>query len=247
MRTPWPTASLSKDDPCRDVLVRSRETDPPSEIPVVLVHGILGQETLYWNIMRRLLRSEQIHAREITLPSMGFGDLREAAVAFRTELHLLLDRLEADKVDIVAHSAGGLVARYYLKRLTTERPIRRLITLGTPHQGTVAARLLPELGMVGQVKPDSDFLRSLNDDDPTPPPTLYTAVWAGLDGIVVPAENARLPPAPNVENIRLRRTTHWGFLVQPRVGRFLVQELKNGWQGGDRDETGGRGPRAERG
>ncbi len=202
--------------------------------PVVLVHGILGQEILYWNIVKRWLRGHGVVAHEISLPTLALGDLREAAVTFRDKLIKLQHHLDLSEFDVVAHSAGGLVVRYFIQSLQSNEPIRRLITLGTPHQGTTTAKVLPELGMMRQVRPDSEFLTELNASPPKGP-TKYTAVWNPLDGIIIPGVNAKLPDRPNTENILLRGVTHWGYLVQPRVAQFIAHTLERGFVGGDRE------------
>lgn len=202
--------------------------------PVILVHGILGQEMLYWNIVKRWLRGHGVASHEIALPSLAIGDLREAAITFRTKLIQLQHRLDLTEFDVVAHSAGGLVVRYFIQNLQSHKPIRRLITLGTPHQGTNVTQVMPGLGMMGQVRPGSPFLQELNAD-PTPGPTKYTAVWNPLDGVIIPGTSAKLPAARNVENVLLRGVTHWGYLVQPKVARFIADTLEKGFLGGDRE------------
>jgi len=52
----------------------------------------------------------------------------------------------ATEVDLVAHSLGGLIARYYLDRLMPERDVARLIMLGTPNGGSDCASLPAALG-----------------------------------------------------------------------------------------------------
>lgn len=53
----------------------------------------------------------------------------------------------AERVDIVAHSMGGLVARYYIDRLMQARDVDRLIMLGTPNGGSQCAYLPTKLGL----------------------------------------------------------------------------------------------------
>ena len=200
---------------------------------MVLVHGILGQEVLYWNLMRRRLGEAGFSLHEVTLPKLALGDIDAATDTFTQRFGPLRDAATGP-LDVLAHSAGGLVVRNHLKRTRGAGGIRRLMTLGTPHGGTAVVRLLPELGVIGQVRPDSEFLATLNADPATPGPTLYTAVWTRHDGVVVPGERARLPAAPNVENVEYQGITHWGYLFGPRVARIVGEELRRGFVGGDR-------------
>lgn len=206
----------------------------PAQRPVLLVHGILGQEVFYWHFMRRRLRDAGFEVHEITLPNLALGDLRAAATVFQERLDAWWDGRDEGEVDVVAHSAGGLVLRWYLKFLADDPRIRRVVTLGTPHGGTRVTSLLPEVGMMGQVRPGSAFMQALNDDDPAPGPTRYTAFWTPFDGVVLPAESARLPLQANVENVLYPGITHWGYLFGPRMARVLADELRRGFQGGER-------------
>ena len=52
----------------------------------------------------------------------------------------------AQMVDIVAHSMGGLISRYYIDRLMGDRDVAQLIMLGSPHGGTNCASLPASLG-----------------------------------------------------------------------------------------------------
>ena len=54
---------------------------------------------------------------------------------------------------------GGLVARYYVQRLGGDVRVHTLVTLGTPHGGTLPARLFPH-PLVRQLRPGSDVVPS---------------------------------------------------------------------------------------
>ena len=54
----------------------------------------------------------------------------------------------AEQVDLLVHSMGGMISRYYLDRLMTEREVAQLIILGTPMAGSACAMLPASLGMI---------------------------------------------------------------------------------------------------
>ena len=54
----------------------------------------------------------------------------------------------AEQVDLLAHSMGGLVSRYYVARLMRERDVARLIMLGSPHGGSECSGLASALGVL---------------------------------------------------------------------------------------------------
>jgi hypothetical protein len=149
------------------------------------------------------------------------GDLRRAG----DRLALLLRRLSAAApgvpVDVIAHSQGGLVARWALSGPGAPRSVETLVTLGTPHLGAdlaaavrVARRdpaglILTETlrhlrpadadaraPALGQLAPGSAFLRDLAGRRP-PPGLRITSVAARGDAVVAPSRS-RLRGARNV-------------------------------------------------
>ena len=84
---------------------------------LAFLRGVVGAERVYpfyldWR------RSVEVAAADLALRIRGF-----------------LDRLGADRVDLVAHSHGGLVARRYLDAHPHDHCVDKLVTLGTPHKG----------------------------------------------------------------------------------------------------------------
>ncbi len=99
-------------------------------VPVVLVHGILGDPTNFFVLRRHLARN---------------GIRRFSSFAYRPRLdyqrisHDLAAHIEqvrketgVAQVDVIGHSLGGLVARYFVQTTGTSM-VRRLVTLGTPY------------------------------------------------------------------------------------------------------------------
>ncbi len=120
----------------------------------------------------------------------------------------LLLRTGSEKVVIVAHSMGGLVARRYLQ-VFGDAKVARLVLLGTPNHGVEAsvASICPVIGAdkeCAEMRADSPFLARLND--PARQPSIPVTVVYGLgcdtqgepgDGVVT-AASARLDGAENV-------------------------------------------------
>lgn len=75
-------------------------------------------------------------------------DWRQNMVDAGAQLKEFLDSIPSDKVNIVSHSLGGLVARSYIQENPNTHKVDKLVTLGTPHAGTVLAYPLWENGEV---------------------------------------------------------------------------------------------------
>lgn len=195
---------------------------------VVLVHGVLGQGFLYWNRIKQYLEGDRNHFHEVRLPFFGFGDLRKAAAHLSQEVDEILKECATDtgedKVDLIAHSAGGLVARYFVKRLGGDRRVHSLITLGTPHFGTYTSYFAPLNKVARQTLPGSPFLKDLNRGSETSGPLHLVSIYSQTDGVVMPPANAILPGAHNIEVPWL---THWGFLWDTRVYRHIREAINH--------------------
>jgi triacylglycerol lipase len=184
--------------------------------PVILVHGILGQRHLYWNIFKHRLHKAGYRYHDCVLPYGLLGDMRVAARFLKDKVENALMHDHADKVNLVCHSAGGLVARYFLMYLGGHRLVDNIVTLGTPHQGTYFAYVLPVplLQIAKQTRPGSHFLGEVNGDGHLPIGVKFWNIWSPIDGVVFPSHNSKLAGS---KAIKLAWTTHWGFLWQKSV------------------------------
>ncbi len=122
----------------------------------------------------------------------------------------------APKVDIVAHSMGGLLAAYYVRHLGGQDRVRRIVTLGTPWKGSAGA-----VFAIGRqaldLMPGSEFLASL---DRLPPGV--TSIWSPHDTIVMPPDSALHRDARMVE---VPWTGHHALLLSGTVLREVVAAL----------------------
>ncbi len=187
--------------------------------PVILVHGILGQRHLYWNIFKRRLEADGFRYHDCVLPYGMLGDIRIAARFLKDKVDATLRGDRESKVDLVCHSAGGLVARYYLMYLAGDKVVDRVVTMGTPHQGTYFSWLIgpPFTGIAHvarQTRPGSKFLDEINGPGAIPAGVTISNVWSPIDGIVLPSHNSKLPGS---RAIKVPATTHWGFLWRSDV------------------------------
>jgi pimeloyl-ACP methyl ester carboxylesterase len=99
-------------------------------VPVVLVHGLLGDVTNFVTLRRHLAR----HGIR-RFASFGYRprlDYQRLAPALGERIEAVCRATGASQVDVVGHSLGGLVARYLVQTGGAAR-VRRLVTLGTPY------------------------------------------------------------------------------------------------------------------
>jgi predicted alpha/beta hydrolase family esterase len=161
---------------------------------VVLVHGFFCNRG-FWNRWMRRLRAQGTPFVAVTMEPPFAG-----IEAYVPTLHAAVRRLrEATGLApvIVAHSMGGLASRAWAAATRAEpgRDVARLITLGTPHQGTaVAALAFSRNG--SQMRHGSAWLQRLaaNERD-APLAAASTAFYSPCDNIVFPPSLAQWPGA----------------------------------------------------
>ncbi len=121
---------------------------------------------------------------------------------------------------------GGLIARYYVQRLDGDARVHTLVTLGTPHAGTLPARLIPHR-LARQLRPDSDLVAELASRRPAAA-TRFLAVWSDLDQMMVPKRAARIDhPDLDARNVLIRGVGHMSLPIHRRavheIGATLAQ------------------------
>ncbi len=182
---------------------------------VVCVHGLAGHRQNFFPL-RAYLR---LHGRQRSY-SLGYDDdeplevAASALVRAAAEIRRVNELADDVKVDLVAHSMGGIVARLALLDPAFAAQVHTFVTLGTPHQGTLAARYLATPRSL-DLRPGSPILQRLSAQVPWAPPLpTLIAFHSPADILMLPASTASLPGADNRE---LANVSHSGYLVRPRV------------------------------
>lgn len=186
--------------------------------PVVLLHGYAQHTANFLWLVRRLRRDGWLHLYTVAHFPLR-GDIERSGLRLAALVERIRRESGATHVDVVAHSMGGLVARAALRALGERRGIGRVITLGTPHQGTEAFPRAGRDPMVITMRPGSALFERLG----APPPGIEcTSIYTLDDAIVVPATNAYWPGA---FNIAVRGLGHLSLLFSPRVYQLVLENL----------------------
>ncbi|MER7520081.1 alpha/beta fold hydrolase [Streptomyces sp. NPDC126499] len=195
--------------------------------PVVLLHGFVDNRSVFVLLRRALAR----HGRD-RVESLNYSpltcDLRSAAELLGRRIEELLARTGHAEVDLVGHSLGGLIARYYVQCLGGDARVRTLVMLGTPHAGTTFVPLADAHPLVRQMRPGSEVLRMLAGPAPGCR-TRFVSFWSDLDQVMVPVETARLDhPDLIVHNVRVSGVGHLALPVHPTVAVGILAALDDG-------------------
>ena len=187
--------------------------------PLVFVHGLGGSRGDFLLMARYLAflgrrRSYRIHF------DADHG-VAERAAALAATVRRVLAVNDAARVDIVAHSLGGVVARLVLLDYGLEDRVRTLVTLGAPLAGTYPARY-GNTPILRDLRPDSALMTRLRGA-PWPTAVRGVSFWSRNDLFVLPPESAA---AEGTEQIDATPATHYSYLVHPRSWDAVADALE---------------------
>ena len=114
-----------------------------TKYPVLLVHGmVLKNFKLYGSFrkIRNVLKDNNVNVYISNID--GIGGIENNAYQLKNEILEILKKENADKINLIAHSKGGLDSRYMITKLDMEDYVASLTTLSTPHHGSKLSRKL---------------------------------------------------------------------------------------------------------
>ncbi len=165
--------------------------------PVIVVGGTFSPEFTVLPLRNRLA-DDGYDAYTFALPGGGLQDIALSSQALGDYVDTVLAQTGASQVDLVAHSQGGLVGRYYIKNLGGSSSVDSLVMLGAPNNGTRLANIAGVFGITQicdaceQMRRGSTFLNDLNAGDDTIGDVEYTNIYTAFDEVVFPARTARM-------------------------------------------------------
>lgn len=196
--------------------------------PVVLVHGTFENMNDNWGGASPLLANNgycvfafNYGGSSADASIQGVGAVEDGAKTLSTFVDAVLAATGAKKVDLVGHSQGGMMPRYYIKNLGGAAKVAELVGLAPSNNGTTLdgittlgstlGLLEPINGVLGQAceacveqEIASPFLTALNAGGETASGVQYTVIATKNDEVITPYTNSLLPAAPNVTDITVQ-------------------------------------------
>ena len=193
--------------------------------PVVLVHGTFENMDDNWGGASPLLADNgycvfafNYGGASSSSAIQGTGEIAASAGQLELFVNEVLAATGAAKVDLVGHSQGGMMPRYYIDSLGGASKVAKLVALAPSNYGTTLDGLATLAGDLGLLEPANSFLTSaceacveqeqgsaflanLNAGGGTVASVDYTVIESDADEVVTPYTNAFLPAGPNVTNI----------------------------------------------
>lgn len=119
-----------------------------SKYPIILAHGLAAKQLRIMNAFGRIGEELEKEGYKVFVADTdGFGSVEHNAEQLRDYINRVLILTGAEKVNIIAHSKGGLDSKYMITKLGMEDKVASLTTLCTPHRGSIIASKIWDLPM----------------------------------------------------------------------------------------------------
>lgn len=221
--------------------------------PVVLLHGLGGNQSLNWSSMSPLLANNGYCVFSLTYgnhwwlpPIGGLRSMRTSAEDVSDFVDKVLRKTGAEQVDLVGHSEGTTVAAHYLKNLDGADKVKRLVGFSPNYAGTtlygltyLANNLGPVLNHIletvctacKEFSPSNSFVKELNSGGTAAVPEVeYTNIQGALEEVVLPNSSGTLS-VPNATNVRVNDgcdkdlSDHVSLVSSRRAGQIMLNAL----------------------
>lgn len=207
----------------RWLMPRDRDGARKDRPPVLLIHGYVNNAGSMWRLWRAL-RRRGLRVHTLNLEPV-YGDIDCYAPLIESRVAAIRAGTGTPRVTLVCHSMGGLAARAFLRHCSDRRVdacVDKVVTLGTPHRGTVLARM--ELSPNGrQMAPDNAWLKALAAHEAGLWSCAMVSIYSIDDNIVAPQLNAHLEGA---RNLPIAGIGHISLPLSGRVIDMVMAEIE---------------------
>jgi pimeloyl-ACP methyl ester carboxylesterase len=200
----------------------------PVETPVLLVHGY-GANKSNWIVLRRHLQGAGFHRLDALNYNPLSTDIPGLAARLVERAEALREHTGSDRLHLVGHSLGGIIARYAVQVLGL-RGVGVCITVASPHGGVRVARYGSPLSQISplasglQLRPDSEIMTLLRATA-RPLPTRFVAYYSNLDVIVAARRAMILEPELDATNVLVKDQGHLSIMLSRRLASSVVDQL----------------------
>lgn len=111
-----------------------------TKYPILMVHGVFFRDFKYFNYWGRVPKELEDNGAVIYYGNhQSAASVKDSAKELSARVRQVVDEAGCEKVNIIAHSKGGLDCRYAISLLGMDTYAASLTTVNTPHRGCVFA------------------------------------------------------------------------------------------------------------
>ena len=190
--------------------------------PIILIHGLWNKADIFSKITSKLDEFEIEYFAPTLKHEYGMKSIIELTNLLND---LILEKYGYEKeLDILGFSMGGIIGRYWIKKLNGYKRTRKFITVGSPHKGTLASQLVPKFPFRGiaEMKINSPLLRELSKSDYLLGGINCISFFTYWDLMVFPGWRANLNSG---EKISLKIYKHKNLVRNPDAVEIIIDRI----------------------
>lgn len=166
--------------------------------PLLLVHGVFFRDSEHFNYWGRIPKELETNGASIYYGNhRSAASVEDSAKELDARIRQIVSETNCEKVNIIAHSKGGLDCRYALSVLGTDAYVASLTTINTPHRGCEFADYLlkkvPESQKNRIASAYNATLRKIGEDSPD-----FLAAASSLTAEQCAERNKHVTDSPSV-------------------------------------------------
>ena len=161
--------------------------------PIVLIHGLWNTSDIFKSLTRKLDQ----YSIDYFAPTLHHNFGKVSIIDLTKVLNqLIIDKYGLDKeIDLLGFSMGGIIGSYWLKHFGGNKRIKKFISVGSPHKGTLTAQIVPGFPFKGisEMKINSKLLKDLYASNDFLENVDCVSFFTNWDLMVFPGWKAYLP------------------------------------------------------
>lgn len=210
-------------------IIKAQELGPEelcrTRYPILMVHGVFFRDFKYFNYWGRIPGELKAHGASIYYGNhQSAASVADSAAELSERIREIVKETGCEKVNIIAHSKGGLDCRYAVSRLGMAPYVASLTTINTPHRGCVFADyLLDKIPQAAKDKVADAYnvaLKKAGDENPD-----FIAAVSDLTATACEKRNTYVTDAPGVyyQSVGSKLNTASGGRFPLNFSHHLVQ------------------------
>ena len=194
---------------------RKQEQVCATRYPILMVHGVFFRDFRYLNYWGRIPAALEANGARIFYGNhQSAASVADSGREIADRIKQIIQETGCGKVNIIAHSKGGLDSRYAISKLGMAPYVASLTTINTPHRGCEFADYLlgkiPEKQQQAVANAYNSALKKLGDTDPD-----FIAAVTDLTASACEALNREMP---DPQGVYIQSTG--SCMKKPSGGRF---------------------------
>ena len=190
--------------------------------PIILIHGLWNSSDIFKYFFKKL-DGNNIEYYAPTLVHK-FGMISIAKITESLNKKIICKFGKERQIDIVGFSMGGIIGRYWIKNFDGYKRTKRFISIGSPHNGTLTAQLIPQYPLKGiaEMKINSRFIKELESKNSILENIECISFYTLWDLMVFPGWRAYLPYG---SKISLNILIHKNLVKNPAAVNKIFEKI----------------------